>query len=61
MNAIVNLLVVAAAALAQPPEEYFGKPEKLPLSGPIIGKNLPYRFGAVQASGKSGSLSSNLE
>ncbi len=60
MSAVVNLFV-AAAVMAQAPEEFFGKPEKLPVSGPIIGKNLPYRFDADQASGKRGSLISNLE
>lgn len=39
MSAVVRLFI-AAAVMAQAPEEFFGKPEKLPLSGPIIGKNL---------------------
>ncbi|MBI1903726.1 MAG: hypothetical protein HY000_16745 [Planctomycetes bacterium] len=63
MNAAMSLFLASTVLVAQPPDEFFGKRETLPVSGPIIGKSLPYDLGAVQASGKRemGSLSSNLE
>lgn len=61
MNAALSLFLAGTLLVAQPPDEFFGKPEALTVSGPILGKSLPYDLGAVQASGKSGSLSSNLE
>ena len=59
-------VVVLLSSLAAEPE-IFGKPEKLPVSGPAIGKKLSYRINVETVIGKPvkpggmGSLSHCLE
>lgn len=61
MNVIMRLFVVGATVMSLQPDQFFGKPETLPVSGPVIGKQLPDRFGAEHVSGKYLNPSSTLE
>ncbi len=61
MNTVLSLIAVSAAVLAQQPEPFFGQPEAVPVSGPVIGRELSSGFGARQVTGKYLNPSSALE
>jgi len=53
--------LLAGGAQASEPQEFFGKSEPLPVSGPAPGKELPSRFAAKHVTGKYQNPRSTLE